>query len=214
MSKQAVGCPVGQLLSSHTADMVLCLCCVHVCMKFRALKELTWGQRSQGFSVQTLCKIGAKKSNSSRYFTMATEIFLNNANGPSNHHTKFEIFPIYYRFSWNKRFSHRFVLWLAHFSQPPWENHLLLGFLQISSRSENSQTWCDDCLFKKISVAIAICLAEFNLWLLFRKGLTRPLSRDRDSEYLSNVNKSRLGRECWTPIQRSAEHSVEWHKQK
>ena len=33
--------------------------------------------------------------NSSRHVAMAMEIFLNNANGPSNHHTKFEIFLIY-----------------------------------------------------------------------------------------------------------------------
>ena len=40
------------------------------------------------------CKIGTKKSNSSRHVVMAMEFFLNNANGPSNYHTKFEIFSV------------------------------------------------------------------------------------------------------------------------
>ena len=57
--------------------------------------------------------MGAKKLNSSRHVAMATEFF-NNANGPRNHHTKFEIFPAYYGFYKNlqiKRFSISFVLW-------------------------------------------------------------------------------------------------------
>ena len=42
--------------------------------------------------------MGAKKLNSSRHVAVSMKKFLNNANGPSNYHAKFEIFPIYYGF--------------------------------------------------------------------------------------------------------------------
>ena len=32
------------------------------------------------------------------HVAVALEFFLNNANGPSSHHTKFENFPVYYGF--------------------------------------------------------------------------------------------------------------------
>ena len=39
--------------------------------------------------------LAAAKKNSIGHVAMATESFLNNANGPSDHHTKFEVFLIY-----------------------------------------------------------------------------------------------------------------------
>ena len=64
---------------------------------------------------------GGQKKNSSRHVAMATDFFLNNANGSSNHHTKFENFPVYYGFykkSSNMRFFHRFCIMVG-----------MLGFL-------------------------------------------------------------------------------------
>ena len=60
-------------------------------------------------------QLTAKKLNSSRHVAMAKDFFFNNANGPSNHHTKFENFPVYYGLYKNlqiKRFFIGFVLWL------------------------------------------------------------------------------------------------------
>ena len=54
------------------------------------------------WSCRNFCEVGAKKLNSARCVAMAMEKFLNNANGPSNHHTKFEIFLIYWFYKYPK----------------------------------------------------------------------------------------------------------------
>ena len=70
-------------------------------------------------------------------------------NGPSNHHTKFEIFPVYYGFYKKifklRGFSIDFVLWLEWSTNRHinlWENHLFSGFLlKLAVDSEKPQTW-------------------------------------------------------------------------
>ena len=88
---------------------------------------------------------------------MAVDNFLNNANGPNNHHTKFEIFLIYtvdfikilkasdfpiiilcIYGGWQKRTNHNTNLW---------ENLLFQIFYKIRNILETSQAWCGvrDC---------------------------------------------------------------------
>ena len=87
-------------------------------------------------NICTLSTAGVKRLTPSKHVAIATNIFLNNANDPSSHHTKFDIFLV----------SIVEVKKVLSVVQTYGEITHFQDFYKISSRPEKCQTWYGDYL--------------------------------------------------------------------